>query len=79
MACVTLRLVRLDCLRAELARLEAVCAKAERVERADGTVSRVCHVGTLFYLRVTPAKPQWITPDRPLIYQVESNTAWEVV
>lgn len=75
---VSFSLVRLDCVQASLSLIERVCGAAERVERVDGTVSRVCHVGTLFYLRVTPAEPQWITPDTPLVYQVECNTAWRV-
>lgn len=78
MGCVTGQLVRLDALRGQLARIERVCGAARRIERVDGTVSRVCSVGSLFYLRVTPVEPQWITPDTPLVYQVECNTAWRV-
>ena len=78
MACVAGTLVRLDAVSAELARIERVCGRAERVERVDGTVSRVCHAGTLFYLRVSPVEPQWVTPDAPIIYNVESNTTWNV-
>ena len=38
----------------------------------------VCSVGDVHYLRVLPHEIQWITPDMDVVYNVMSNTDWNI-
>ncbi|MCD8270580.1 MAG: hypothetical protein LUD46_20465 [Parabacteroides sp.] len=68
MACVSGHIIRLDVVRAEIRRIEAVSA----------ILAQVCSVDTGAYLIVSPSEPVWITDDMPAIFQVKSNTNWVV-
>lgn len=39
----------------------------------------VCSVADIHYIRVTPTEIQWVTPYDEVIYEVESDTNWEIV
>lgn len=38
----------------------------------------ICSLSDVFYLVVSPDKPQWITSDTTIIYDVTSNVIWTV-
>ena len=54
-----------------------VTAKLVKVPSINVTCSVICSIAGS-YLMVTPKVPQWITEYNPAVYDVESNTRWQV-
>ena len=48
-------------------------------ERLTGRCSIICSVAELKYLNVSPEEVVWITPDKGVVYEVDSNTEWIIV
>lgn len=79
MGCVKVDIRRIGCTRASLARIPSASVSLVAMPVVQASLTPVCSVGGLYYLRVTPSEPQWITPDMPARYQVRSNTRWNVI
>lgn len=51
---------------------------AGRKDALNISVSLVCSTNDDYYLRVSPTETQWVTEWETALYDVQSNTQWEV-
>lgn len=61
------------------ARADAVGAELTGQSRMGVTLCTVCYIDRMLYLRVSPAEPVWVTDDIPALFEVRSNTSWDIV
>lgn len=47
--------------------------------RMGATLCTVCYIDRMLYLRVSPSEPVWVTEDIPALFEVRSNTSWDIV
>lgn len=66
---IGINVVRADVFGAELTEQSRMCA----------TLCFVCYIDRTLYLRVTPSEPVWVTEDTEAIFEVQSNTSWDIV
>lgn len=52
---------------------------AKRIDGIKIRCSLVCDVNRDAYLKVTPSETQWIDVDEVAVYNVKSNTRWNIV
>lgn len=60
------------------ARADAVGAELTGQSRMSVTLCTVCYIDRTLYLRVSPAEPVWVTEDTEAIFEVQSNTSWNI-
>lgn len=60
-------------------RLASVGAELTGQSRMSVTLCTVCYIDRMLYLRVSPADPVWVTEDIPALFEVHSNTSWNIV
>lgn len=61
------------------ARADAVGAELTGQGRMSVTLCTVCYIDRMLYLRVSPSEPVWVTEDIPALFEVHSNTSWDIV
>lgn len=61
------------------ARADAVGAELTGQGRMSVTLCTVCYIDRMLYLRVSPSEPVWVTEDIPALFEVRSNTSWDIV
>lgn len=61
------------------ARADAVGAELTGQSRMSVTLCTVCYIDRTLYLRVSPSEPVWVTEDIPALFEVRSNTSWDIV
>lgn len=61
-----------------VARVDAVGAELTGQSRMSATLCIVCYIDRTLYLRVSPSEPVWVTEDIPAIFEVQSNTSWNI-
>ena len=62
-----------------VARVDAVGAELTGQSRMSAALCIVCYIDRTLYLRVSPSEPVWVTEDIPAIFEVQSNTSWDIV
>lgn len=60
-------------------RADAVGAELTGQSRMSATLCTVCYIDRTLYLRVSPSEPVWVTEDIPALFEVRSNTSWDIV
>lgn len=60
------------------ARADAVGAELTGQGRMGATLCTVCYIDRMLYLRVSPAEPVWVTEETEAIFEVQSNTSWDI-
>lgn len=60
-------------------RADAVGAELTGQSRMGVTLCTVCYIDRMLYLRVSPSEPVWVTEDIPALFEVRSNTSWDIV
>nr|DAH10822.1 MAG TPA: hypothetical protein [Caudoviricetes sp.] len=60
-------------------RTGAVGAELTGQSRMSATLCTVCYIDRMLYLRVSPSEPVWVTEDIPALFEVHSNTSWDIV
>ena len=60
-------------------RADAVGAELTGQSRMSATLCTVCYIDRALYLRVSPSEPVWVTEDIPAIFEVRSNTSWDII
>lgn len=60
-------------------RADAVGAELTGQGRMSVTLCTVCYIDRMLYLRVSPSEPVWVTEDIPALFEVRSNTSWDIV
>lgn len=60
------------------ARADAVGAELTGQGRMSATLCTVCYIDRMLYLRVSPAEPVWVTEETEAIFEVQSNTSWDI-
>ena len=68
----------MGCINASVSRVGGINASVSRVGGINVTVSLVCAINKNKYIKVTPVDAQWIDIDTSAIYNVLSNTKWDV-
>lgn len=61
------------------ARADAVGAELTSQGRMGVTLCTVCYIDRTLYLRVSPSEPVWVAEDASAIFEVQSNTSWNIV
>lgn len=61
------------------ARADAVGAELTGQGRMSVTLCTVCYIDRMLYLRVSPSEPVWVTEDISALFEVRSNTSWDIV
>lgn len=60
-------------------RADVFGAELTEQSRMRATLCFVCYIDRTLYLRVTPSEPVWVTEDTEAIFEVQSNTSWDIV
>lgn len=80
MACVRGSILRKDTVAVETKRRSGIAALLKTVSRQMGvTLCTVCYIDRKLYLRVSPSEPVWVTEDIPALFEVRSNTSWDII
>ena len=66
-----------SCVTAQIARVDRVVGSMNRTERVNAALTKVCEVGGVKYLKVTP-KVVWVSTEITATVEVESNLDWTV-
>ena len=61
-----------------VARADAIGAELTGQSRMSATLCTVCYIDRALYLRVSPAEPVWVTEETEAIFEVQSNTSWNI-
>ena len=59
-------------------RADVFGAELTEQSRMRATLCFVCYIDRTLYLRVSPSEPVWVTEDIPAIFEVQSNTSWNI-
>ncbi len=62
-----------------VARTNAVGAELTGQSRMSAALCIVCYIDRKLYLRVSPSEPVWVTEDIPALFEVRSNTSWDII
>lgn len=71
----------MSCISVNASRVGGISSCARRIGGIGVGVALVCEVGTGYYLHVTPTEPQtlvWMVPGNDIVYNVATNTSWEI-
>jgi hypothetical protein len=78
MGCTKGSIVRKDTVEAEAWRRQRMMMQINSIGRMSASVCTVCYIDRTLYLRVSPAEPVWVTEDTEAIFEVQSNTSWNI-
>lgn len=79
MACTRGSIIRKDTVAVEVKRRSGIVALLKTVSRQIGvTLCTVCYIDRTLYLHVSPAEPAWVTENTEAIFEVQSNTSWNI-
>lgn len=79
MGCTKGSIVRKDTVEAEAWRRQRMMMQINSISRMSASVCTVCYIDRTLYLRVSPAEPVWVTEETEAIFEVQSNTSWDIV
>ena len=78
MGCTKGSIVRKDTVEAEAWRRQRMMMQINSISRMSASVCTVCYIDRTLYLRVSPAEPVWVTEETEAIFEVQSNTSWNI-